>query len=120
MIITSSSDEKLEHALKLGADATINYETTPEWGKAAAALAGNDGVDHVVEVGGAGTFLQSVRACRFGGKIGMIGILSGVETKTEIFPIVHKCATIFGIYVLVREMFEAANRALGQSKVQSR
>ena len=117
VIITSSSDEKLEHALKLGADATINYKTTPEWGKAAAALAGNDGVDHVVEVGGAGTFLQSVRACRFGGKIGMIGILSGVETKTEIFPIVHKCATIFGIYVGSREMFEALNRALGQSKI---
>ncbi len=118
VIITSSSDEKLEHARKLGADATINYKTTPEWGKAAAALAGNDGVDHVVEVGGAGTFLQSVRACRFGGKIGMIGILSGVEAKTEIFPIVHKGATIFGIYVGSREMFEALNRALRQSKIR--
>jgi NADPH:quinone reductase-like Zn-dependent oxidoreductase len=47
----------------------------------------------------------------------MIGILSGVETKTEIFPIVHKCTTIFGIYVGSREMFEALNRALGQSKI---
>ena len=118
VIITSSSDEKLERARKLGADAVINYKTTPDWGKAAANLAGNDGVDHVIEVGGAGTFLQSVRACRFGGKIGLIGILSGSEVKTEIFPIVHKSATVFGIYVGSREMFEGLNRALEQSNVR--
>jgi NADPH:quinone reductase-like Zn-dependent oxidoreductase len=118
VIITSSSDEKLERARQLGADAVINYQTTPEWGKAAANLAGRDGVDHVIEVGGAGTFLQSVRACRFGGKIGMIGILSGIEARTEIFPIVHKSATVFGIYVGSREMFEELNRALEQSKVR--
>jgi NADPH:quinone reductase-like Zn-dependent oxidoreductase len=118
VIITSSSDEKLERARQLGADAVINYQTTPEWGKAAANLAGRDGVDHVIEVGGAGTFLQSVRACRFGGKIGMIGTLSGIEVKTEIFPIVHKSATVFGIYVGSREMFEELNRALEQSNVR--
>jgi NADPH:quinone reductase-like Zn-dependent oxidoreductase len=118
VIITSSSDEKLERARQLGADAVINYQNNPEWGKAAANLAGRDGVDHVIEVGGAGTFLQSVRACRFGGKIGMIGILSGIEVKTEIFPIVHKSATVFGIYVGSREMFEELNRALEQSNVR--
>jgi len=118
VIITSSSDEKLERARKLGADEVINYKTTPEWGKAAASLAGNDGVDHVIEVGGAGTFLQSVRACRFGGKIGLIGILSGLEAQTEIFPIVHKSATVFGIYVGSREMFEGMNRALEQSRIR--
>ena len=118
VIITSSSDEKLERARKLGADAVINYKTTPDWGKAAANPAGNDGVDHVIEVGGAGTFLQSIRACRFGGKIGLIGILSGREAATEIFPIVTKCATIFGIYVGSREMFEGLNQALAQSAVR--
>ena len=118
VIITSSSDEKLERARKLGADEIINYKTTPDWGKAAANLAGNDGVDHVIEVGGAGTFLQSVRACRFGGKIGLIGILSGREPQTEIFPIVTKSATIFGIYVGSREMFEGLNRALEQSRIR--
>jgi NADPH:quinone reductase-like Zn-dependent oxidoreductase len=118
VIITSSSDQKLERARKLGADAVINYKTTPDWGKAAANLAGNDGVDHVIEVGGAGTFLQSVRACRYGGKIGLIGILSGREVQTAIFPIVHKSATVFGIYVGSREMFEGLNRALEQSGVR--
>src|ERR1700738_2777470 len=118
VIITSSSDEKLERARKLGADAVINYKTTPDWGKAAANLAGSEGVDHVVEVGGAGTFLQSVRACRSGGKIGLIGILSGREAQTEIFPIVTKSATVFGIYVGSREMFEGLNRALAQSGIR--
>jgi NADPH:quinone reductase-like Zn-dependent oxidoreductase len=118
VIITSSSDEKLERAQKLGADAVINYKTTPDWGKAAASLAGGEGVDHVVEVGGAGTFLQSVRACRFGGKIGLIGILSGREAASEIFPIVTKGAAVFGIYVGSREMFEALNRALEQAKIR--
>ena len=118
VIITSSSDTKLERARKLGADAVINYRTTPDWGKAAANLAGNEGVDHVVEVGGAGTFLQSVRACRSGGKIGLIGILSGREAQTEIFPIVTKSATVFGIYVGSREMFEGLNRALAQSGIR--
>jgi NADPH:quinone reductase-like Zn-dependent oxidoreductase len=118
VIITSSSDEKLERARKLGADEVINYKTTPEWGKAAASLAGHDGVDHVIEVGGAGTFLQSVRACGFGGKIGLIGILSGLEAKTELFPIVHKSASVFGIYVGSREMFVGMNRAFEQSELR--
>ncbi len=118
VIITSSSDEKLERARKLGADVVINYKTTPNWGKAAADLAGSGGVDHVVEVGGAGTFLQSVRACRSGGKIGLIGILSGREAASEIFPIVAKAATVFGIYVGSREMFTGLNRALEQVKIR--
>jgi NADPH:quinone reductase-like Zn-dependent oxidoreductase len=118
VIITSSSDEKLARAQKLGADAVVNYKTTADWGKTAAKLAGNEGVDHVVEVGGAGTFLQSVRACRSGGKIGLIGILSGREAASEIFPIVTKAATVFGIYVGSREMFEGLNRALEQARIR--
>jgi NADPH:quinone reductase-like Zn-dependent oxidoreductase len=118
VIITSSSDEKLERAKKLGADAVINYQTTPEWGKAAGSLAGSEGVDHVVEVGGAGTFLQSVRACRSGGKIGLIGILSGREAAPDLFPIVAKAATVFGIYVGSREMFAGLNRALEQARIR--
>ncbi len=118
VIITSSSDEKLDRARKLGADAGINYRTTPDWGKAAATLAGDEGVDHVIEVGGAGTFLQSVRACRSGGKIGLIGILAGRVGETPIFPIVSKSATVFGIYVGSREMFESMNRAFEVAKLR--
>ena len=75
-------------------------------------------MDHVIEVGGAGTFLQSVRACRFGGKIGLISILSGIEVQTELFSIVYKSATVFGIHVGSREMLVGMNRALEQSRVR--
>jgi NADPH:quinone reductase-like Zn-dependent oxidoreductase len=117
-IITSSSDEKLKRARQLGADEVINYRSTPEWGKAAAHLSGVDGVDHVIEVGGAGTFQQSVRACRFNGNIGLIGILSGREAETEIFSIVPKGLNVFGIYVGSRWMFEDMNRALTQNRLK--
>ena len=118
IIITSSSDEKLERARKIGADELINYNVDKDWGRTAAKLSGNDGVDHVVEVGGAGTLAQSIRACRFGGKIELIGILAGRTAAAEVFPIVTKGAAIFGINVGSREMFENLNRALEQNGIR--
>jgi NADPH:quinone reductase-like Zn-dependent oxidoreductase len=117
-IITSSSDEKLKRARQLGADEVINYRSTPEWGKEAARLSGVDGVDHVIEVGGAGTFQQSVRACRFHGNIGLIGILSGKQAATDVFSIVPKSLNVFGIYVGSLTMFEEMNRALSQNRLK--
>lgn len=117
VIITSSSDAKLQRARELGANECINYKNLPDWGKEAARLSGTDGVDHVIEVGGAGTFSQSVRACRPNGHIGLIGILAGRETSTEIFSIVPKGLNVCGIYVGSREMFEEMNRALEQNRI---
>ena len=76
VIITSSSEEKLERARALGADHTLNYKTTPEWGAAVRKLTGG-GVDHVIEVGGPGTLPQSIGAVRVGGHIALIGALTG-------------------------------------------
>jgi NADPH:quinone reductase-like Zn-dependent oxidoreductase len=118
VIITSSSDDKLERAKGLGADMTINYKTIPEWGKEAAKLSGSGGVDHVVEVGGGGSFAQSVRALRCSGKIGLIGILSGREATADIFPIVPKNGAVFGIYVGSTEMFEAMICGFEQAKIR--
>ena len=77
MIATSSSEEKLEKLSRLGADELINYKTTPNWGEKAKALTDGRGVDHVIEVGGPATFAQSMAACRLGGHIALIGVLSG-------------------------------------------
>lgn len=76
-IITSSSDEKLARAKQLGADETINYKATPDWEKQVYQLTNRTGVDHVVEVGGAGTLSKSLQAVRIGGRISLIGVLSG-------------------------------------------
>jgi NADPH:quinone reductase-like Zn-dependent oxidoreductase len=77
VIVTSSSDEKLERARALGADHLINYKRDENWGEAVRTLTHGRGVDHVVEVGGQGTLSQSITAARVGGHIALIGILTG-------------------------------------------
>ena len=76
VIATSSSEAKIERLGKLGADVTINYKSTPDWGKKAREITGR-GVDLVVEVGGVGTLNESIRATRIGGTIAFIGVLAG-------------------------------------------
>jgi NADPH:quinone reductase-like Zn-dependent oxidoreductase len=77
VIGTSSSDEKLTRAHGLGLDAGYNYRERPEWSKWVAEATAGQGADRIIEVGGAGTFGQSLRAARVGGVIAQIGILSG-------------------------------------------
>ncbi|WP_454828465.1 zinc-dependent alcohol dehydrogenase family protein [Paraburkholderia xenovorans] len=77
VIATSSSETKLARLRGLGADHTINYRENPEWGEQVRALTGGRGVDHVIEVGGPGTLPQSITACRIGGHIALIGVLTG-------------------------------------------
>jgi NADPH:quinone reductase-like Zn-dependent oxidoreductase len=111
VILTSGSDAKLERARKLGADEEINYKTTPDWDKKARDLTGG-GVDQVIEVGGAGTLNRSLRAARTGGRISLIGVLSGTAGPVEAILILMRSLKVRGIYVGSREMFEAMNRAV--------
>lgn len=110
VIITSSSDDKLRRALELGANDGINYKTTLEWDKKVRELIGG-GVDHIVELGGAGTLGRSLKAVRGGGRISLIGILSGAG-EVNPMPILMKSVCVQGIYVGSRAMFEAMNRAI--------
>jgi NADPH:quinone reductase-like Zn-dependent oxidoreductase len=111
IIATSSSDEKLARVKALGATDGINYRTTPEWGEMTRQLSGGRGVDHVVEVGGAGTLAQSLRAVRTGGHIALIGVLSGYGQFNPL-PILMKGVRVTGIYVGSRDMFDNMNRAI--------
>ena len=117
-IITSSSDEKLTRAKALGAAFGINYKTTPEWDKAAREFTGGRGVDHVLEVGGAATLTQSFGAIRVGGKISVIGGVSGGATALNPGLIFSKRANVQGIYVGSTEMFEAMNAAIAANKIK--
>ncbi len=87
VIATSSSGEKLERLKDLGADHLINYKETQDWGRAALEWTAGRGVDTVVEIGGPGTLTQSIQACRTGGHIGLIGVLTGIsgEVPTALF-----------------------------------
>ena len=111
-IITSSSDDKLAQAKALGAWETINYRRTPDWEKSVLELTDGRGVDHCVEVGGAGTLARSVAATRVAGSVGLIGVLTGGELNPTL--IMRKSIRLQGIYVGSRRMFEDMNRAIAQ------
>jgi NADPH:quinone reductase-like Zn-dependent oxidoreductase len=110
VIATSSSDEKLARVLALGASHGINYKTHPDWDKEVMRLTGGSGVDHVVEVGGAGTLERSIAASRIAGHIALIGVLTGGQINPT--AIMRKSLTVHGIYVGSRAMFEAMNHAI--------
>jgi NADPH:quinone reductase-like Zn-dependent oxidoreductase len=118
VLITSSSDEKLRRALEMGASDGINYKATPDWGERVRQLTGGRGVDHVVEVGGAGTLGQSLRAVRLGGHLSLIGVLTGNSGQVNPLPILMKNVRVQGIYVGSREMFEAMNRAIALHRLR--
>jgi NADPH:quinone reductase-like Zn-dependent oxidoreductase len=112
VIVTSSSDAKLERARELGAWQTINYATDPKWGKTASSMTDGAGVDLVVEVGGAGTLAQSLRAIRVGGTVAVIGVLSGTSAPFDVIPILMQHVRLQGILVGSRAGFERMNRAI--------
>jgi NADPH:quinone reductase-like Zn-dependent oxidoreductase len=117
-VITSSSDEKLARAKALGAAYGINYKTTPEWDKAARAFTGGRGVDQVLEVGGAGTLVRSFGAIGVGGKISIIGGLSGGASEFNAGLIFSRRANVQGIAVGSMQMFEAMNGAIAANRMQ--
>ena len=118
VIATSSSDEKLERVKAMGASDGINYKTTPNWDDQVRELTGGIGVDHIVEVGGAGTLARSFKAIRKGGKIGLIGVLAGATAEVNPMPILMKNIRVQGIFVGSREMFEDMNRAIALNNIK--
>ena len=109
----SGNDEKLARAQEMGLDAGLNYKTTPEWDRWALEETG-EGVDLIVEVGGAGTLARSLRAVKMGGAISQVGVLSGTASA-EPLPVhllLHKQVRTRGIYVGSRQDFVEMNRAI--------
>lgn len=109
VIVLSSSDEKLA---AVGAKEGINYLAVPDWEKRVREMTAGEGVDHIVEVGGAGTLQRSLKAIRIGGTISIIGQLSGNTTEVNLIPILMQNVRLQGVMVGSRETFEAMNRAI--------
>jgi NADPH:quinone reductase-like Zn-dependent oxidoreductase len=114
VIVLSGSDAKLARARELGAAHGVNYRSDPEWARTVRRLAGGDGVDHVVEVGGAQSMPQSVRAVRAGGTVSLIGVASGPVMQVPLGHIVTRSVRLQGITVGSRDRFEAMLRAIAQ------
>jgi NADPH:quinone reductase-like Zn-dependent oxidoreductase len=115
---TSSSDEKLERAKTLGLNAGLNYRQTPDWAKWVLRETNNLGADLIVDVGGAGTFSQSLQAVRFGGTVAQIGVLSQSDQPLPIAPLLHRQVRVHGVYVGSRAHFETMNRAIVASQLR--
>lgn len=116
-VVTSSSDEKLERAEELGADGTINYEDTPEWGPAVQEQFG--GVDHVVEVGGPNTLEQSLQAAAHNGHVHLIGVLAGSAGDVNPSAILRKALTVEGVIgVGSAAMFDRMTDAMAVTEME--
>jgi NADPH:quinone reductase-like Zn-dependent oxidoreductase len=117
IIATSSSDQKLARLRELGVSDTINYKSVPDWEKDVLRFTGNVGVDHVVEVGGAGTLAKSISATRIAGRIGVIGVLASGGGVNPI-SVLMKSLRVQGIFVGSRTMFEEMNRAISVNNLR--
>ncbi|KAF8154227.1 alcohol dehydrogenase superfamily protein [Crassisporium funariophilum] len=114
VIATSSSNEKLKIAAKLGAKHLINYKEKPQWDKEVLKLTNGVGVDHVIEVGGEGTLPKSISSVRIGGGIHVIGFISKESSSSSdiVMQSISKALVIRGIYIGSVAQFIDMNRLI--------
>jgi NADPH:quinone reductase-like Zn-dependent oxidoreductase len=117
VLLTTRSADKAARATALGADAVCVTADTPAWEKWAWEQTGKRGVDLVVEVGGAGTIERSLRTVRYGGHVGLIGVLAGPGSFNPILAVM-KGVTVHGIFVGSRAHFEGLNTALEAHRIR--
>jgi NADPH:quinone reductase-like Zn-dependent oxidoreductase len=118
VIVTSSSDEKLERVKTLGAHHTINYVRTPDWETQALALTGGQGVDHILEVVGGPNLTRSLDAIKAGGQISIIGIMDGFNADIPLFTAIRKQAVLRGISVGPRRALEDMLRKFDELRLR--
>ncbi len=118
VIAISSTAQKLEKMLNLGAQHGINYREDAEWGKTARKLTAGQGVDLVVETAGAGTLQQSIRATRLGGMITLIGMVSGAKAEVNLPIVSMGSLRIHGIAVGSRQHLEQVIAACGTNGIR--
>ncbi len=117
VISTTGNEDKVDRLRQLGADDVINYRSREDWDSAVMDVTGKRGVDHVVEVGGAGTLGKSIASVRLGGHVAMIGALTGPGDFNPI-TVFMKAIRLQGIFVGSKAMFEDMNRAIEVAKLK--
>ncbi len=115
---TSSSDEKLERARTLGLDEGLNYKSNPEWSSWVKKQTSGEGADVIVEVGGAGTLKESMKAVCVGGTIAQIGVLTSSNESFEVTSVLMRQLRLIGVYVGSGAMMQAMARAMELSKMK--
>ncbi len=100
----------------LAADTVINYKAVPDWGQKAKDLTDGRRVDQVLEVGGPGTLPQSITACRTGGHIALIGVLTGFAGEVSIPALFSNQIRTSGISIGSRADQEDTNFTEGKTR----
>ncbi len=118
VIVTSSSDAKIERARAMGASDGVNYKTHPDWEKEVLALTGDRGVDCVIENGGMGTLARSFECVGYAGKIALIGVLTGPEGNANPHDLMFKNASLVGIGVGSRASLEQLIQAIEVNRIK--
>ena len=106
-LVTSSSDEKLERARELGADAVANH-ASGDVVEAVKEATGGKGVEVVLEHVGEATWQRSLQAARAAGRIAVCGATSGPNPPAALHRVWWKQLTIYGSTMGTRTDFEAA------------
>jgi len=118
VVVTSSSDDKLERMRALGADAGVNYRMTPEWGKAVLDATGGRGVDIVLENVGRATLDQSMNACAENATIVLIGTGPLPKELPRMPGVYQKNLTLKAISNGSRRMLEELLQAIAVNKLE--
>ncbi len=118
VIVTSSRDENLQAAIKLGAVAGVNYRTHAKWEEEVQKLTNNEGVDLLLDVAGGNGLNQSIAATKAAGKIAQIGFLTGQTTELGLMPLIFRQTTIRGIAVAPRSSFDRMNAFLDENQIR--
>lgn len=118
VIATTSSDEKAERLKALGADDVINYRTRPDWHTAVRELTEDQGVDRVIEVGGAGTLEKSIKATALEGQISLVGWLANTASTINVSALIGNFFTLRRIALGNRAHFLAMNRAITANRLK--
>jgi NADPH:quinone reductase-like Zn-dependent oxidoreductase len=119
VIATTSGVSKAERLRSLGADDIVEYRQHEQWPPEVLRLSGGVGADVVVEIGGAGTLAQSISACREGGLVVLVGLLTGLNSPTDgaFMTAFMRTTTISSVHVGHRRSFEAMNRAISAANL---
>jgi zinc-binding alcohol dehydrogenase/oxidoreductase len=94
VFVTSGSDEKIERAKELGAQAGANYKTQ-DWAKEITALSGG-GPDVIIDSAGADTLETAVKIVKPAGRIVFFGATNGLAPGLDLRRIFFKQLNLLG------------------------
>jgi len=118
VIVTSSSDEKIQRVKALGAEAGINYKRDPAWSERVVQLTNGHGADLVVDIGGKSTLEESTNSLADEGRLAIVGGLSGYDGNISAWGLLEKSAQAHGVFVGSRADYLRMSEFMSKHQLQ--